>query len=51
MVEAIDGGLLVVWANNKQETLLVMPPLVVEADEVDEILQLLDRAAAQVGAP
>jgi acetylornithine/succinyldiaminopimelate/putrescine aminotransferase len=51
MVEAIDGGLLVVWANNRQETLLVMPPLVVEADEVDEILQLLDRAAAQVGAP
>jgi acetylornithine/succinyldiaminopimelate/putrescine aminotransferase len=51
MVEAIDAGLLVVWANNKQETLLVMPPLVVEADEVDEILQLLDRAAAQVGAP
>ena len=50
MVEAIDGGLLVVWAN-KQETLLVMPPLVVEADEVDEILQLLDRAAAEVGAP
>ena len=47
MLEAIDGGLLVVWANNKQETLLVMPPLVVEADEVDEILQVLDRAAAQ----
>ena len=51
MLEAIDGGLLVVWANNKQETLLVMPPLVVEADEVDEILQVLDRAAARVGAP
>jgi 4-aminobutyrate aminotransferase-like enzyme len=51
MVEAIGGGLLVVWANNRQETLLVMPPLVVEADEVDEILQLLDRVAAQVGAP
>ena len=51
MLAAIDGGLLVVWANNKQETLLVMPPLVVEADEVDEILQVLDRAAAQAGAP
>jgi adenosylmethionine-8-amino-7-oxononanoate aminotransferase len=39
----------VVWANNKQETLLVMPPLVVQADEVDEILDVLDRAATRAG--
>src|SRR5690606_18710433 len=26
MLEAIDGGVLAIWANNKQETLLVMPP-------------------------
>jgi len=51
MLEAIDGGLLVVWANNKQETLLVMPPLVVEADEIDEILHVLDGAATRVSAP
>ena len=51
MLEAIDGGLLVVWANNKQDTLLVMPPLVVEADEIDEILRVLDGAAARVSAP
>lgn len=50
MLEAIDGGLLVVWANNKQETLLVMPPLVVEADEIDEILHVLDGAATRVSA-
>ncbi len=50
MLEAIDGGVLVVWANNKQETLLVMPPLVVEADEIDEILHVLDGAATRVSA-
>jgi putrescine aminotransferase len=51
MLEAIDGGVLVVWANNKQETLLVMPPLVVEADEIDEIVDILDGAATRASAP
>jgi putrescine aminotransferase len=50
MLEAIDGGVLVVWANNKQETLLVMPPLVVEADEIDEIVDILDGAAIRSSA-
>ena len=49
MLEAIDGGVLVVWANNKQETLLVMPPLVVDEAEIDEVVDVLDRAAARVG--
>jgi acetylornithine/succinyldiaminopimelate/putrescine aminotransferase len=49
MLEAIDGGVLVVWANNKQDTLLVMPPLVIEADEIDEIVDTLDRAATRAG--
>jgi putrescine aminotransferase len=49
MLEAIDGGLLVVWANNKQDTLLVMPPLVIEPEEVDEVVDLLDGAATRVG--
>jgi putrescine aminotransferase len=51
MLEAIDSGLLVVWANNQQETLLVMPPLVVEADEIDEIVDVLDGAATRASAP
>jgi acetylornithine/succinyldiaminopimelate/putrescine aminotransferase len=51
MLAAIDGGLLVVWANNKQETLLVMPPLVVEADEIDEIIGILDGAARRASTP
>jgi acetylornithine/succinyldiaminopimelate/putrescine aminotransferase len=50
MLEAIDGGVLVVWANNKQETLLVMPPLVVEADEIDEIVAILHGAATRASA-
>jgi acetylornithine/succinyldiaminopimelate/putrescine aminotransferase len=48
MLQAIDGGILVVWANNKQETLLVMPPLVIEADDIDEVVDVLDGAAARV---
>ena len=50
MLEAIDGGVLVVWANNKQDTLLVMPPLTVDEAEIDEVVSVLDRAAARVGA-
>jgi acetylornithine/succinyldiaminopimelate/putrescine aminotransferase len=49
MLEAIDGGVLVVWANNKQDTLLVMPPLVIEASEIDEIVDTLDGAATRAG--
>jgi acetylornithine/succinyldiaminopimelate/putrescine aminotransferase len=51
MLEAIDGGVLVVWANNKQETLLVMPPLVVETAEIDEIVDILEGAATRASAP
>ena len=48
MTAAIEHGVLAIWANNRQETLLVMPPLVVSAADVDEILERLDRAAASV---
>jgi acetylornithine/succinyldiaminopimelate/putrescine aminotransferase len=46
MLAAIEHGVLAIWANNRQETLLVMPPLVIGAGEVDEVLDRLDRAAA-----
>ena len=45
MIAAIEHGVLAIWANNRQETLLVMPPLVVSAAEVDEIVDRLDKAA------
>jgi putrescine aminotransferase len=48
MFAAIDEGVLAIWANNRQQTLLVMPPLVIQPHEVDEVLAGLDRAAARV---
>ena len=37
-------GLLAIFAFNRQSTLQVMPPLVITADEVDEVLERLDAA-------
>ena len=50
MLSAIDHGVLAVWANNKQETLLVMPPLVIEGAEIDQVLEGLAAATAAVVA-
>jgi putrescine aminotransferase len=50
MLSAIDEGVLAVWANNKQETLLVMPPLVIGPDDVDLVVARLDAAANRVEA-
>ena len=50
MLEAIEHGVLAIWANNRQETLLVMPPLVITPDEVDEVLDGLGHAVAAVAA-
>ncbi len=51
MTAAIEHGVLAIWANNRQETLLVMPPLVVSAADIDEIVDRLDRTAAAVPVP
>jgi acetylornithine/succinyldiaminopimelate/putrescine aminotransferase len=42
----IERGVLAIWANNRQQTLLLMPPLTIAAGEVDDILAALDHAAA-----
>jgi acetylornithine/succinyldiaminopimelate/putrescine aminotransferase len=42
----IAEGLLAIFANNRRSALLVMPPLVISADEVDEVLSKLDAAVA-----
>ncbi|HEY7629477.1 MAG TPA: aminotransferase class III-fold pyridoxal phosphate-dependent enzyme [Thermoleophilaceae bacterium] len=39
-------GLLAIFAFNKQSTLQIMPPLVISAEEVDEVLERLDSAVA-----
>jgi putrescine aminotransferase len=48
MRATIDHGVLAIWANNRQETLLIMPPLVISEDDVDEIVSRIGRAAADV---
>jgi putrescine aminotransferase len=50
MLAAIEQGVLAIWANNRQETLLVMPPFVIGAGEVDEVLGGLGRAVAVAAA-
>jgi acetylornithine/succinyldiaminopimelate/putrescine aminotransferase len=50
MMAAIQEGVLAIWANNRQQTLLVMPPLVISAAEIDEVLEGLGRAAASAAA-
>ncbi len=44
VLHGIENGVIAIWANNRPETLLVMPPLVISATEVDEVIAGLDRA-------
>jgi 4-aminobutyrate aminotransferase-like enzyme len=39
-------GLLAIFAFNRQSTLQIMPPLVISAQEIDEVLERLDDAVA-----
>ena len=48
VLHAIENGVLAIWANNRPETLLVMPPLVIRPAEVDEVIDRLGRALAAV---
>jgi len=48
MMGTIANGVLAIIANNRKQSLLVMPPLVISASEVDEILTGLDRALASM---
>jgi 4-aminobutyrate aminotransferase-like enzyme len=41
-------GLLAIFAFNNQSTLQVMPPLVISAEEVDEVLDRLGAAVAAI---
>ncbi len=45
VLHAIENGVLAIWANNRPETLLVMPPLVIGPAEVDEVIDGIGRAA------
>ena len=50
MSGAIGNGVLAIIANNRKQSLLVMPPLVISASEVDEVLDGLHRALASIAA-
>ena len=46
--QSIANGVLAIWANNRPQTLLVMPPLVIAPAEVDAVIAGIDRALAAV---
>jgi acetylornithine/succinyldiaminopimelate/putrescine aminotransferase len=37
-----DAGLLVVYANNDPSALQILPPLIIQEDQVQQVLELLD---------
>jgi 4-aminobutyrate aminotransferase-like enzyme len=48
--ECFRHGMLAIFAFNRQSALQVMPPLVIEPAEVDEVLARLGAAVAALGA-
>jgi len=46
----IDAGVLVVYSLNRPRVIRVMPPAVASADQIDFVLEAIDRAAAEVAA-
>ena len=47
---SIEHGVLAIFANNRRSALIVMPPLVISAEEADEVLEGLDAALAATAA-
>jgi acetylornithine/succinyldiaminopimelate/putrescine aminotransferase len=50
MRQSIENGVLAIFANNRRSALIVMPPLVISEDEVDEVLTGLDAALSAMSA-
>jgi acetylornithine/succinyldiaminopimelate/putrescine aminotransferase len=48
--QAIENGVLAIFANNRRSALIVMPPLVITEPEVDEVLSGLDAALSAMSA-
>jgi acetylornithine/succinyldiaminopimelate/putrescine aminotransferase len=46
--QSIENGVLAIFANNRRSALIVMPPLVISAEEVDEVLGGLDAALSAI---
>jgi acetylornithine/succinyldiaminopimelate/putrescine aminotransferase len=47
---AYDNGLFMVYANNNRSVVQFLPPLIITADQADEILAGLDQALKQTRA-
>jgi putrescine aminotransferase len=45
-----ENGLLAIFAFNRQSTLQIMPPLVISAEEIDEVLERLEQAVVAMRA-
>ena len=45
-----QNGLLAIFAFNHQSTLQIMPPLIITAEEVDEVLERMDLAVGAMPA-
>jgi len=50
MSELIDNGILVVYTLNKPKVIRMEPPLVITTEQIDYVLEALDRAAAKCQA-
>jgi acetylornithine/succinyldiaminopimelate/putrescine aminotransferase len=46
--QSIENGVLAIFANNCRSALIVMPPLVISEEEVDEVLSGLDAALSAI---
>jgi 4-aminobutyrate aminotransferase-like enzyme len=49
MAATILHGVLAIRANNQPETLLIMPPLVITEEDVDDVVAAIGAAASVVG--
>ncbi|HUM71414.1 MAG TPA: aminotransferase class III-fold pyridoxal phosphate-dependent enzyme, partial [Chloroflexota bacterium] len=49
-VAGVEAGLLIIYANNDTSVIQILPPLIIEAAQVGEVLQRLDGAFTAVTA-
>jgi len=48
MLSIIKEGVLVNYCGNKEDTLIIMPPLIVEKDNIEEILEKIGRGISNL---
>ena len=44
MIQSKNEGVLLNYCGNKKDTLIIMPPLIVKEEEIEDIIERLDRA-------